>query len=110
MTAAEQGNHATHWRERGACMHIDPELFFPIGNGILTHVQIAEAKAVCCRCPVMDQCLSWAMWVEQVEGIWGGKTEGERRLMRRRDSAEQHLGAMRVTSKPHARSYGWKQS
>lgn len=91
-------------------MRIDPELFFPIGNGVLTHVQIAEAKAVCCRCPVMDQCLSWAMRVEQVEGIWGGKTEGERRLMRRRDNADHHLGAMRVTSKPHARSYGWKQS
>jgi WhiB family redox-sensing transcriptional regulator len=30
--------------------------------------------------------------------------------MRRRDSADHHLGAMRVTSKPHARSYGWKQS
>ncbi|MFD3586973.1 WhiB family transcriptional regulator [Streptomyces sp. NPDC058683] len=102
--AAEQGDHTTHWREQGACVRNDPDLFFPIGNGGLTHIQIAEAKAVCRRCPVMDQCLAWAMNVEQVEGIWGGKTEGERRLMRRRDGAEQHLGAMRVTSMPHARS------
>ncbi|MEU2618409.1 WhiB family transcriptional regulator [Streptomyces sp. NPDC007157] len=108
--AAERGDHATYWREQGACLRIDPDLFFPIGDGSLTHVQIAEAKAVCHRCPVLDQCLDWAMSVERVEGVWGGKTEGERRLMRRRDSAEHHLGVGRVTSMPHARSYGWKQS
>ncbi|MBW8793223.1 MAG: WhiB family transcriptional regulator [Streptomyces sp.] len=108
--ATAQRDHATHWREQGACVRLDPDLFFPIGDGGLTHVQVAEAKAVCRRCPVMEQCLGWAMRVEQVDGIWGGTTEGERRLMRRRDGAEHHLGATHVTSTPPARSYGWKQS
>ncbi|MGW1624024.1 WhiB family transcriptional regulator [Streptomyces sp. NPDC002172] len=108
--ATAQRDHATHWRERGACLRVDPDLFFPIGDGSLTQVQITEAKAVCRRCPVMEQCLGWAMRVERVEGIWGETTEGERRLMRRRDDADDRLGARRVTSTRPARSYGWKQS
>ncbi|MEU2737946.1 WhiB family transcriptional regulator [Streptomyces sp. NPDC007095] len=79
--AAEKGDHSTYWREQGACVRVDPDLFFPIGSGSLTHVQIADAKAVCRRCPVTEQCLDWAMRAGQVEGIWGGKTESERRLM-----------------------------
>ncbi|MFD8725953.1 WhiB family transcriptional regulator [Streptomyces sp. NPDC059629] len=37
-------------------------------------------------CPVLEQCLDCAVGVGvgQVEGIWGGLTEGERRAMRRR--------------------------
>ncbi|WP_442811833.1 WhiB family transcriptional regulator [Streptomyces sp. NBC_01803] len=31
-----------------------------------------------------EQCLSWAVDVGPVEGIWGGTTEGERRAMRLR--------------------------
>ncbi|MFD8810786.1 WhiB family transcriptional regulator [Streptomyces sp. NPDC059627] len=84
--ATEQRDHATHWREQGACVRIDPDLFFPIGDGVLTHVQSAEAKAVCRRCPVMEQCLDWAMRAGQVEGVWGGRTESERRLMKQREA------------------------
>ncbi|MBK6016306.1 WhiB family transcriptional regulator [Streptomyces sp. MBT53] len=71
-----------HWRERAACLHVDPDLFFPISNSGLTLLQIDEAKAVCGRCPVADQCLEWAMRVGQPDGIWGGTTERERRAMR----------------------------
>ncbi|MCX4766767.1 WhiB family transcriptional regulator [Streptomyces sp. NBC_01275] len=73
-----------HWRERAACLYVeDPDLFFPIGHSGPTLEQIEEAKAICGRCPVMEQCLNWAVWVEQVEGIWGGTTESERRAIRR---------------------------
>ncbi|MEU9410144.1 WhiB family transcriptional regulator [Streptomyces sp. NPDC048281] len=82
--AAEHSEHATYWRERGACLRVDPELFFPPGSGTLTHVQIDDAKAVCRRCPVLEQCLGWAMEFGPVEGVWGGTTESERRLMRGR--------------------------
>ncbi|MFE7837003.1 WhiB family transcriptional regulator [Streptomyces sp. NPDC057474] len=73
-----------HWRERAVCLRVDPDLFFPIGVSGLTLAQVDEAKGVCGRCPVVEQCLDWAMRVGQVEGIWGGTTESERRAMRRR--------------------------
>ncbi|MER5601132.1 WhiB family transcriptional regulator [Streptomyces sp. NPDC002265] len=74
------------WRERAACRDVDPDLFFPIGTAGLTLVQIDEAKAVCARCPVRERCLQWALDVGQVEGIWGGTTESERRATRRRSA------------------------
>ncbi|WP_053851826.1 WhiB family transcriptional regulator [Streptomyces sp. NRRL B-24085] len=72
------------WRERAACRDVDPDLFFPIGTAGLTLVQVDEAKAVCARCPVRERCLQWALAAGQVEGIWGGTTESERRATRRR--------------------------
>ncbi|WP_171107978.1 MULTISPECIES: WhiB family transcriptional regulator [unclassified Streptomyces] len=83
---AERGENATYWRERAACLRVDPDLFFPIGSGDLTLEQIDEAKAVCGRCPVVEQCLDWAVRAGHVEGIWGGSTESERRAMRRREA------------------------
>ncbi|MER6961641.1 MULTISPECIES: WhiB family transcriptional regulator [unclassified Streptomyces] len=73
-----------YWRERAACLRVDPDLFFPVGHTGPALDQIDEAKAVCGRCPVMEQCRDWAVEVGQVEGIWGGMTESERRALRRR--------------------------
>ncbi|MFJ4624397.1 WhiB family transcriptional regulator [Streptomyces sp. NPDC088812] len=74
------------WRDRGLCLREDPDLFFPIGNinSGQAVMQTDDAKAVCRRCPVMEQCLAWAVDAGPVEGIWGGTTEGERRATRRR--------------------------
>ena len=44
------------WRHNAVCREEDPELFFPIGTTGPALLQIEEAKAVCRRCPVMDQC------------------------------------------------------
>lgn len=82
---AERQNYAENWRERAACLRTDPELFFPIGDRGPARGQIDKAKAVCGRCPVVEQCLDWAVRVGQAEGIWGGLTESERRAMRRRE-------------------------
>ncbi|MGW2051760.1 WhiB family transcriptional regulator [Streptomyces sp. NPDC001858] len=73
-----------YWRERAACLRVDPDLFFPVGRTGPALDQIDEAKAVCGRCPVMQQCRDWAVEAGQVEGIWGGMTESERRALRRR--------------------------
>ncbi|OSP28098.1 MULTISPECIES: WhiB family transcriptional regulator [unclassified Streptomyces] len=74
------------WRDRGLCLREDPDLFFPIGSVSSGQVvvQTDEAKSVCRRCPVTEQCLAWAVLAGPVEGIWGGTTEGERRAARRR--------------------------
>ncbi|MFJ9131272.1 WhiB family transcriptional regulator [Streptomyces sp. NPDC102340] len=73
------------WRELATCRGMDPDLFFPIGNSrsFAALVEIDEAKAVCGSCPVVRQCLEWALNAGAVEGIWGGTTEAERRAMRR---------------------------
>ncbi|WP_409239389.1 WhiB family transcriptional regulator [Streptomyces sp. PA5.6] len=72
------------WRHHAVCREEDPELFFPIGNTGPALLQIEEAKAVCRYCPVMEQCLQWALETGQEEGVWGGLSEDERRAMRRR--------------------------
>ncbi len=72
------------WRSRAACLNVDPELFFPIGNTGPALAQAAEAKAVCHKCEVEEVCLRWAMENNQDSGVWGGKSEEERRSLKRR--------------------------
>jgi WhiB family transcriptional regulator, redox-sensing transcriptional regulator len=69
---------AQDWRQRAACRHADPELFFPISAAGPGRGQVAEAKAVCARCPVRPDCLSFALSTRQAHGIWGGLSEQER--------------------------------
>ena len=80
------------WRHRAACLDEDPELFFPVGDTGPALLQIAEAKAVCNRCDVVDQCLRWALETGQNFGVAGGMSEderlgGKRRAKRAADSA-----------------------
>ena len=72
------------WRSQAACLTVDPELFFPVGNTGPAIAQIAEAKAVCARCEVVDTCLKWALENGQDAGVWGGMSEDERRSLGRR--------------------------
>ncbi|WP_217236827.1 WhiB family transcriptional regulator [Streptomyces sp. AC555_RSS877] len=72
------------WRHNAVCREEDPDLFFPIGDTGPALLQIEEAKAVCRRCPVMEQCLQWALASGQDSGVWGGLSEAERRSLRRR--------------------------
>ena len=43
-----------------------------------------RGEEVCVRCPVRKACLRFALTTRQDDGIWGGLTEGERRILRRR--------------------------
>jgi WhiB family redox-sensing transcriptional regulator len=72
------------WRHHAACRDEDPDLFFPIGDSGPALLQIDEAKAVCRRCPVTEQCWRWALESGQDFGVWGGLSEAERRAMQRR--------------------------
>ncbi|MFI6530782.1 WhiB family transcriptional regulator [Streptomyces uncialis] len=75
----------TDFRQQAACRTIkDPDLFFPVGETGSAVYQADDAKAVCSgACPVLEQCLRWALDTDQQYGIWGGTTPGERRAMRR---------------------------
>lgn len=75
---------SSDFRHRAVCRDEDPELFFPVGNSGPALLQVADAKAVCRQCPVISECLSWAMQTGQDAGVWGGMSEDERRALRRR--------------------------
>ena len=72
------------WESRAACLHRDPDLFFPIALSGPALREIAQAKAICARCPVRSECLQFALTTHQVHGVWGGTSEEERRLLQSR--------------------------
>jgi WhiB family transcriptional regulator, redox-sensing transcriptional regulator len=74
------------WRSAAACWSADPDLFFPVSAFGKALEQVAEAKAICARCPVRGQCLAFALRTRQVHGIWGGTSEEERDFIRQRRS------------------------
>lgn len=76
------------WRHNATCREEDPDLFFPIGDGTPAALQIEEAKAVCRRCPVAEQCLQWALDTGQQHGIWGGLSERDRQNLKRRTARD----------------------
>jgi WhiB family redox-sensing transcriptional regulator len=80
------------WRHRAACRDEDPELFFPIGNTGPALSQIEEARAICQRCSVIEDCLTWALESGQDAGVWGGLSEDERRALKRRSRTAVHSG------------------
>ncbi|WP_064273701.1 WhiB family transcriptional regulator [Streptomyces sp. RTd22] len=73
------------WWQSAACVDEDPELFFPVGvAGPAAQAQQALAKEVCHRCPVINQCLDYALESGVTHGVWGGTDEEERRMLRQR--------------------------
>lgn len=78
------------WRANAACVGLDAQMFFPVGTTGRALDQIAQAKAVCQRCPVLSTCLEWALATNQDAGVWGGLTEDERRAHKRRRKPNQY--------------------
>lgn len=74
---------AVDWRKSAACRTEDPDLFFPLGSTGIWLTVIEEAKAICRRCSVTDQCLRWALETGEEHGVYGGLSEGERRSLKR---------------------------
>ena len=69
------------WMERAACADSgqDEELWFPPSYlGPAAEAQVAEAKAVCRVCPVVSDCLAFAIEHRLRDGIFGGHTPRER--------------------------------
>lgn len=82
------GPSGQDWRDSAACARIDPEVFFPEKRG-----RNIYAKAVCAVCPVVDQCLEYALEMERNTeviaraGVWGGLSVAERsKLLPRRET------------------------
>lgn len=71
------------WMADALCAQTDPDAFFSEKGGATL-----QAKRVCASCSVRAECLEYALDHEERFGIWGGKSERERRrlLHRRRVS------------------------
>ena len=48
--------------------------------------QIEDARSICQRCSVVEDCLTWALESGQDAGVWGGLSEDERRALKRRNA------------------------
>lgn len=75
------------WREAGACLTADPNLFFPVENGYAAVRQMMKAQQICAQCGVRRECLDFAMETGQTHGIWGGTTPEQRARARRKRTA-----------------------
>ncbi len=66
------------WREAASCIDAGDVDFFAEDE-----ISVGRAKAVCSGCPVLDDCLAFAIETNQPDGVWGGHTATERGRLRR---------------------------
>lgn len=77
------------WLALAACRGMDVNVFFPERGDMVAY---AAAKAVCAVCPVCAECLADARITADRDGIRGGLSGRERRILRsaRRPMRAQH--------------------
>lgn len=76
-------NRAPRWQHKARCLTADPDIFHVEKGG-----STRPAKRVCAECPVTAECLDYALKNDERFGVWGGMSEKERRLLKRRDQQE----------------------
>ena len=81
MIDVEAAQAMLRWADRAACLGEDQEKFFQ-GQGLGNSPH--EARAICARCPVREECLDHALTQNETEGVWGGLTAKERKALKRR--------------------------
>ena len=63
------------------CSSYSTDIFYPEEY---KDESVAQAKSICNDCWMKDKCLSFALAKRENEGVWGGTTPRERRLILRR--------------------------
>lgn len=58
--------------------------FYAHGHGASSTATRLYAKRICRGCPVMAECLQWALEHDEQEGVWGGLDPNERAALRRK--------------------------
>ena len=75
LTQEETVKFLEEMAELGGCREADPDIFFADPDEI---EKIAAAKAICRECGMIFVCLQYAV-ANGEQGVWGGKSEAERR-------------------------------
>lgn len=76
------------WMRDATCRDEDPDLFFvPEDLVEIPAEQRLKAERICRGCPVVNQCLLWALDhpKESSAGIWATTSPGTRRHLRNRN-------------------------
>lgn len=69
------------WMDDAKCaQHPEPEVFFSDRTGVLRSRDEALAKLECSHCPVIKECLEFALDNDIEHGVWGGMGARDRRL------------------------------
>ena len=63
------------------CINYDTDILFPEEY---EPSDVAQAKSICGNCWMKDKCLSFALQMNEKEGVWGGTTPKERHSIRRK--------------------------
>ncbi len=71
------------WQLRAECRGLGSEVFFHPSDerGPARTRREEQAKDICGRCPVLERCRQHALDTREPYGVWGGLTEGERRIL-----------------------------
>ncbi|WP_375491962.1 WhiB family transcriptional regulator [uncultured Jatrophihabitans sp.] len=71
------------WQARAACRGSDTANFYHPENerGPSRARRERQAKSICSRCPVIDNCLRWALAAREPYGVWGGRSVDEREML-----------------------------
>lgn len=77
--------HSLTWMADGNCANQPPSMFFPSDG-----VGVDVARRVCDGCPVLSECLEYALENRIDHGVWGGTSERERRRIQKARVAAQH--------------------
>ena len=85
VTPSENLSNASKgWMKDGACHGLEPDIFHPDEDAKDDSPDVLAAKAICEHCIVKSECLEFALDTKQKDGVWGGLTERERRVLIRR--------------------------
>ena len=78
------------------CRGIATDLFFEEDEGLYERqVERAQVRKVCFRCPIRQECLTWAYADRERWAIMGGVTARERRMIEKGNIDDEKLGALR---------------
>lgn len=83
------------WRDHAACKSVPYSTFFPTDPRFYVLDTPGNPGFYCSNCPVVHECLEYALAAEERHGIWGGTNEQERiRMIDSRTTAKR--AAMRL--------------
>lgn len=90
MYEAENWHESEEWRSEARCADVNTEIFFPPRDKTLYKKIATEAKSYCLGpknknpCPVQKECLWYAVYSDEMHGIWGGYSHRERNAIVRK--------------------------